>query len=197
MSTTKISLEMQDERYQIADEAICEAFLMLLNEKDLNKITVSDVIKKAGIVRSTFYNHYENISALICAIEDKTLHDIFSLMETFHPKNNQEICRFYFKSLCRYTQTNVFLASVLKGPSPDKFFRKAITLFHQYVKTVTQQATPSRHSKEEYSYMVASCIGSTLGVLHKWSRDSFSLPVDEVAEILTYVFLNGMFPYMS
>ena len=49
--------EIQDERYYIADEAIHDAFFLVLKEKDLEKITVSDVIKKAGIVRSTFYNH--------------------------------------------------------------------------------------------------------------------------------------------
>ena len=71
--------EIQDERYYISDEAICDAFFLILKEKELDKITVSDVIKKAGIVRSTFYNHYENIPALVTAIEDKTIHDIFSL----------------------------------------------------------------------------------------------------------------------
>ena len=50
--------EKQDERYYVADEAIRDAFLLILKEKDLNKISVSDIIKRAGIVRSTFYNHY-------------------------------------------------------------------------------------------------------------------------------------------
>ena len=52
----------------------------------MDKITVSDVIKKAGIVRSTFYNHYENIPALVSAAEDKTIKELFSIMESFHPK---------------------------------------------------------------------------------------------------------------
>ena len=60
--------EIQDERYSVADEAIYDAFFLILKEKDLEKITVSDVIKKAGIVRSTFYNHYENIPALVAAV---------------------------------------------------------------------------------------------------------------------------------
>ena len=58
---------IQDERYHVADEAICEAFLLVLKEKELDRISVSDIIKKAGIVRSTFYNHYENVPALISA----------------------------------------------------------------------------------------------------------------------------------
>ncbi len=65
--------EIQDERYCIADEAIYDAFFLILKEKELDKITVSDVIKRAGIVRSTFYNHYENIPALVTAIEDKKI----------------------------------------------------------------------------------------------------------------------------
>ena len=60
--------EIQDERYYVANEAILDAFLLVLKEKDMDKITVSDIIKKAGIVRSTFYNHYENIPALVTAI---------------------------------------------------------------------------------------------------------------------------------
>ncbi len=51
-------MEILDERYHIADEAIYDAFFLLLKEKDLDKITVTDVIKRAGVVRTTFYNHY-------------------------------------------------------------------------------------------------------------------------------------------
>ncbi len=56
--------EIQDERYFVAEEAIYDAFLLTLKEKDLEKITVTDIVKKAGIVRTTFYNHYENIPTI-------------------------------------------------------------------------------------------------------------------------------------
>ena len=68
-----------DERYSTAEDAIHDAFFMLLKEKELEKITVSDVVKKAGIVRSTFYNHYENVPALMEAAENRTIHDIFGM----------------------------------------------------------------------------------------------------------------------
>lgn len=78
--------EISDERYSIADEAIYDAFFLILKEKELDKITVTDIIKKAGIVRSTFYNHFENIPALINAIEDKTINEIFNLWNHFMQK---------------------------------------------------------------------------------------------------------------
>lgn len=188
--------EIQDERYHVADEAIYDAFFLVLKEKELDKITVSDVIKKAGIVRSTFYNHYENIPDLVTAIEDKTINDIFALMNTFHPKNDWDMCKSYYLTICEYTMTNPFLANLLSNPRKDEFFEKAVTMFHHYVKNVTQNTEPSHHDSEELSYMVACTIGSTVGVLHKWAKDNFKIPPETIANILTRAFISGMLPYI-
>lgn len=197
MKETNMNNDIQDERYHIADEAIYDAFFLVLKEKELDKITVSDIIKRAGIVRSTFYNHYENIPALITAIEDKTIQDIFSLMETFHPKNDWDMCKSYFLTICDYTMTNPFLANLLRSPRGDAFFKKIMTMFHCYVTKVMQNTTPSQHSKDEISYMIACTIGSTLGVLHKWTTENFQVPAEVIADILTQVFIAGMLPFMS
>lgn len=143
METNMIN-ETQDERYHVADEAICDAFFLILKEKDIDRITVSDIIKRAGIVRSTFYKHYENIPALITAMEDKTIQDIFTLMETFHPKNDRDLCKSYFLTICNYTMTNPYLANLLRRPRGDAFFQKAMTMFHRYVTNITQTTTPAR-----------------------------------------------------
>ena len=188
--------EVQDERYCIADEAIYDAFFLILKEKELDKITVSDVIKRAGIVRSTFYNHYENIPALVTAIEDKTIEDIFSLMNTFHPKNDWDMCKSYYLTICEYTLTNPFLANLLRSPRGDAFFEKVVTMFHHYVKEVTKNTTPSHHDKEERSYMIACTIGSTIGVLHKWVKDNFQVPPETIADILTQAFIYGTLPFI-
>ncbi|MBR5766329.1 MAG: TetR/AcrR family transcriptional regulator, partial [Lachnospiraceae bacterium] len=152
-----------DERYSTAEEAIYEAFFLLLREKDLDRITVSDVIKKAGIVRSTFYNHYENIPALVNAAEDKTINDIFKLMESFNAKNDREMCRSYYLAICNYTRKNPFLANLLQSPRGDAFFEKAITMFHRYVSEVTPANVVTLQSQTAFSYMIAGAIGSTIG----------------------------------
>ena len=139
--------EISDERYCFIEDTICDAFLLVLKEKGIEKITVTDIIKRAGIVRSTFYNHYENIPALITAVEDKTIQDIFTLMEDFHPENNQDICKSFFLTICNYTKTNPFLANILRSPRGDEFFEKALTMFHRYVTDATLKTTPSMHSK--------------------------------------------------
>lgn len=49
-------------------KAIMSAFLQLLEERPLNKITVKDIVDACGINRNTFYYHFADIPALIEAI---------------------------------------------------------------------------------------------------------------------------------
>ncbi len=186
-----------DERYSVADEAILGAFFKLLKEKKPDRITVSDITKTAGIARSTFYNHYQDIPSLISAVEDKTIHDVFSMMENFQPKNDRDICSSYFLTLCRYTMENPFLSGLLSTPHGNDLFEKMLTMLHHYVTATTSSARPDRHTKEEISYVITCAIGSTIGVLHKWTRDNFDLAPEVIAEILTQIFLAGMLPLLS
>ena len=186
-----------DERYSTAEEAIFDAFFLLLQKKDLDKITVADVTKKAGIVRSTFYNHYENIPALMEAAEDKTIQDIFRMMESFHPKNDHDMCHSYFLAICNYTRKNPFLSNLLQSPRGDAFFEKAITMFHKYVTEITQATVSVPQNRTKFSYLIASSIGGTIGVLHKWTAEEFATPAEEIADLLAKVFLSGIMPYLN
>jgi hypothetical protein len=119
------------------------------------------------------------------------------MMESFHPENNRELCKSYFLVICNYTKKNPFLASLLESARGDGFFEKAMTMFHQYVTKVSDINRSGNVSREKYSYLIAGIIGSTLGVLHKWTAEDFESPAENIADILTTIFLNGILPFMQ
>ena len=53
-----------NKRYRDMTESINASFVSLLQDKELRDITVTDICKLADIERSTFYAHYEDVSAL-------------------------------------------------------------------------------------------------------------------------------------
>jgi len=185
-----------DGRYSTAEEAIMDSFFLLINEKNYDKITVSDVVKKSGIVRSTFYNHYENVMELVDAAEDKTIDDIFSLMESFHPRNDHELCKSYFLAICNYTKDNPFLSNLFKSPRGDSFLEKAMTMFHRYVSETGKDGDVIPKSREHFTFLIAGTIGFTVGVLHKWSAENFESSAEDVADVLAEAFLNGVLPFL-
>lgn len=49
-----------------------QALIELLNKKDYEFITIKEICKKAGVNRSTFYLHYDNIDDLLCETIENT-----------------------------------------------------------------------------------------------------------------------------
>ena len=75
------------------------------------------------------------------------------------------------------------------------FFEKMMGMFNKYISTVPLGES-ILETPEHAKYLIAGSIGNTVGVLHKWSTSGFSLAEDEVADILTNVFVTGILPYL-
>ena len=93
-------------------EKIEKVFVELLQQKELNQVSVSDICKRAGLNRTTFYANYPDIYGLADSIRDKletnlsTLyhedaetginsHDYIKLFD--HIQQNQIFYRTYFR----------------------------------------------------------------------------------------------------
>lgn len=64
-----------------------EALIALLEEKDLEYITVKEICHLAGVNRSTFYLHYETISDLV----NETLEMIDQRFLSYFPRQEEEV----------------------------------------------------------------------------------------------------------
>ncbi len=60
------------------EKAIKTAFMALLNEKPLSRITVKDISDRCGINRNSFYYHYQDIPSLIKEILTAKVDDIIT-----------------------------------------------------------------------------------------------------------------------
>ena len=64
-----------------------EALIALLEEKELEYITVKEICRQAGVNRSTFYLHYETISDLV----NETLEMINQRFLSYFPQQEDEV----------------------------------------------------------------------------------------------------------
>ena len=58
-------MEKNESKYFFTAQLMNQALIALLEKKDIEFITVTEITKKAGVNRSTFYLHYENIYELL------------------------------------------------------------------------------------------------------------------------------------
>ena len=62
---------------------IMDAFLYLLNEKSMDRLTVKDVIETAEVNRNTFYYHFEDIYDLLHQVLKRKLDDFSNDTEKY------------------------------------------------------------------------------------------------------------------
>lgn len=65
--------DKQDRRSQRTRHLLSEALVELIREKDYNTITVSDIIDRANVGRSTFYAHYQDKDDLFVGELDRVI----------------------------------------------------------------------------------------------------------------------------
>ena len=63
-------------------QAIKAAFLELLDEKPLNKISVRDIVERCGINRNSFYYHFQDIPSLLGEIIVERTNDLMAQYPT-------------------------------------------------------------------------------------------------------------------
>lgn len=92
---------------------IKEAFIQLLATKSLEDITISQLTKKAGVNRSTFYLHYLDKQDFLEQLKEETLSTVRMILrkETFYPKEALEAILSYFQ------ENSAFFAEIAKNPS--------------------------------------------------------------------------------
>lgn len=122
--------------------AIINAFLQLLDERPLSKITVKDIVDACGINRNTFYYHFEDIPALIEAISKEemdllvqrhakvdSLEDCLMIAVDFIMKkrravlhlynsNNRDLYERELMNICQYV-VETYFDSLLEGRQCD------------------------------------------------------------------------------
>lgn len=75
-------MNKSESRYFSTAVKMDRAFLELLDKKDLPFITVKEICERAGINRSTFYLHYENIGDLLAESAEQMINDFLSHIKT-------------------------------------------------------------------------------------------------------------------
>ena len=66
---------------------IRQAFMELLQEKEFSKITVTDIVNRADLNRSTFYAHYPDVRGVIEEIQEELLEHSMAMLNGDNMKN--------------------------------------------------------------------------------------------------------------
>jgi len=177
----------EDRRIRKTKKALRNELIELLNEKNIQNITVKELTDKADIHRSTFYANFKDVYDLYSHMEDTVIQEIKDLVSidyTFKPTA-------FFHSLLSYVNENRQISRLfLSGNIGTAFFEQLTEMFKDACIECWCKEHNVTNISDEMSHYVQFCFSGGLGVIGMWVAEGFQYPIEALAKILSDIDSN-------
>ncbi len=170
------------QRVQKTKYAVYEALSVLLKEKPLRQISVKELCGRAGINRSTFYNHYGSQYDVLREMGNDLLADIAGELSDTKAGDPEAVER-QVAQCFRSAKDHAQLFRLLLDGSVDKTFADRLFSLPQ-IETLLSEAL-SKSSEEEKKMTISFAIHGSCALLEEWLENGCpQSPEEEAALIL-------------
>lgn len=171
-------------------DAIADAFLALLTERPLNKITVKDIVDRCGINRNTFYYHFEGIPSLL---EQTVKYMTDQIIQTHSKFGSPMDCIAPFVQYC--TDNKKAILHIYRSVQREVFLtyldRSAMYIVSQYVEATTAGLFSSEHQTKEKNLLIRYYKCTLVGSLLDWLNAGMEYDLSAAAESICELFAGS------
>lgn len=189
---------MQKKEYRSAIRSrkmIRQAFFELLKEKAFEKITVTDIVKKSEINRSTFYAHYPDVMGVVEEIQEEILNYTQSFMENVNFKDFYENPKPYLQQLIQLVAENNELYRLLmtSAMAIKQMDQLKYILIDRTIETL--DGNGRFQNRVELEFATRFFMGGVVDVYTQWLNGVIDCSLDELTDQLANMILrsNKMF----
>lgn len=164
-----------------------DAFLQLLEQTPMDRITVQDIAQRCGISRNTFYYHYDDIYALLEAVFRR---DLQRLREARHPGEPAmaELQRM-IQLLKQHPRVVYHVYDSVSHDYLQRFlFQATEELFLEYVR---RTAGGLEISDKDLHFVCYAYQSMLMGILLGWVRTGMKDTLTETLEQVQRIFLSN------
>jgi AcrR family transcriptional regulator len=161
---------------------IKKALLELMAEKDLNKISISDIVKRAGINRGTFYAHYRDVQNVLAEIENELIDELSDRIDECNEKDLINNPLPILREIDREIEEHIdFLRLLMKTGISSRFLEK---LKNQFIeRMMNDPRTKARYSnRAKFRTTMSFFAGGMAALYQDWFDGKIDMTLDETAE---------------
>ena len=175
---------------------IRQAFMELLKEKSFEKITVTDIVKRADINRSTFYAHYPDVLGLIEEIQTEVLDYTQKMLEEMTFKNFMENPKPLLKEIVKMAEENNELYRLLSNSNiaVNQLTTIKQILIERTIKTI--EIPVLKQGSFEMEFTVRFFMGGVIDIYLQWINGELDCSLDELTEELANMIIRISKEYM-
>jgi AcrR family transcriptional regulator len=184
-------VKKQDRRVLRTKKAIRNAFLSLLADKDLDKITVKEIADVANVDRKTVYNYYNGVYEILDELESELAQDFEKAIENFDfvARDVQDI----FVELSRLLSRRLDIYALLMKINNSRLVAKFVVYLKGKIEQVIGRVNVYSAEKIE---IAAEYVTSGMYSAYKhWFNSDRKQPLEEFTLDVSHLVMGGLPSY--
>ncbi len=160
---------------------IREAYMELLKEKDLSKITVTDIITRADLNRATFYAHYPDVRGVTEEIENEIIEKMLEVLKEFQFTNFFRNPAPLLLKASRYLEEDAdFYRILVRANGSEIFMEKLKKVFADHMLNDSDIPESMRQS-QMVELRVCYFAGGIVNLYKQWFRGDLHCMLNDIA----------------
>ncbi|MBQ9507380.1 MAG: TetR family transcriptional regulator C-terminal domain-containing protein [Clostridia bacterium] len=171
-----------------------ESLLELMKEKPVDKITPTELCRKANINRNTFYTHYYTPRDVLSEIESEFSTQIIDSLQNQFTSEDIAISEM-LDEICRIIYEKQEFCKILLSENGDAAFFETIINLGKGVIIEGWRNQGVNLSDEKMEMFFSFIVNGSVALIRKWAASDMKNSPREIAELIqhaTYGGINGM-----
>ena len=165
-----------------------QAFCKLYKEKPISKITVKEITDLAGYNRSTFYEYFDDVYALLEYMEDEMIATGMKKITTFQldsPDFNKQFMLAFSEVLQEHENYSVLL---LQNGVESDFCRK---IGKRIIPAIKEHYHVTEDNKKA-EFALQFCLTGMITIMTRWLKNPEELPIEDIGSLLHGLWCEGL-----
>ncbi|MCD7843978.1 MAG: TetR/AcrR family transcriptional regulator [Clostridiales bacterium] len=182
-------MKKQPEITERTRQRFVDAFWSLVREKPISKIAVSELTRRAGYNRSTFYEYFVDTDDLLAYVENKLLEEIRQTILQNMTEHHSPCA--VFEAIFAAMNEEIYL---LVGPNGDSGFASRV---RSELLPVIEAYLPIPRDVPHFDYLIRYVNSALFGLLQHWHEKGKDLSTEEMSAMMQELVVKGLSSRMT
>lgn len=174
--------KQENQRITLTKRLVQEAFLLLLKTTSLQKMSVRDLCTKAGINRTTFYNHYSCPQDVLNEMSQNYLTDVEQTLNSVVIGNHEETHQ-RVEIVFHYMEEHLELSRILINNNLDSSFIEKLFSLPKIIELLEETLTKVENQYEKNAIISFATSGS-VKLIQDWINTDNRISAKKEAQLV-------------
>lgn len=179
----------EDRRIKRTKKSLRDSLFSLLEEKNINQITVTELTTLADVNRSTFYLYYNDIYDMMDKIQQEIYAFFLETVVKFNSSfNDIESFVLYCSRFLEFCRDNCAVCRFITRNDCNNHLAEKIKLAVRCVIPDSAKVFPENDPR---NYLTTFALSGMLATILEWMNNGMKISAEDMARFLSYTYVFG------